>query len=163
MANFIAVPTDPTKSPQKLDTWEKRTEWPLAAIALIFLAAYAIDVLAQPKGAAAMAVDIVTWVSWLIFALDYLVRLILAADHWRWFYRHLFDLLVVVLPLLRPLRLVRHQQGARRDRAAACPGAASGRAVGARHRKVRQVAAARATHQARLPTWTVQQARPGCS
>jgi voltage-gated potassium channel len=107
MANFIAVPTEPTKSPQKLDTWEKRTEWPLAAIALIFLAAYAIDVLAQPKGAAAMAVDIVTWVSWLIFALDYLVRLILAADHWRWFYRHLFDLLVVVLPLLRPLRLVR--------------------------------------------------------
>jgi hypothetical protein len=49
-----------------------------------------------------MALDIVTWVSWLIFALDYLVRLSLAADHWRWFYRHLFDLLVVVLPLLRP-------------------------------------------------------------
>jgi hypothetical protein len=49
MANFTAVPTDPTKSPQKLDTWEKRTEWPLAAIALIFLAAYAVDVLPSQK------------------------------------------------------------------------------------------------------------------
>jgi voltage-gated potassium channel len=58
--------------------------------------------------AANMAVDIVTWVTWLIFALDYLVRLSMATDHGRWFYRHLFDLLIVVLPLLRPLRLLRH-------------------------------------------------------
>lgn len=91
----------------ELQTWERRTEWPLAAVALVFLSSYAIDVLAQPKGAADFAVGAVTAVSWLVFAVDYGIRLSLAPNRFRWFYRHLFDLLIVLLPLLRPLRLVR--------------------------------------------------------
>lgn len=88
----------------RLEIWEKRAEWPLAAVALIFLAAYAVEVLAQPRGP---AVEIVVWGAWVIFAVDYVARLTLSTDRWRWFYRHLFDLAIVVLPLLRPLRLVR--------------------------------------------------------
>ena len=88
----------------RLDDWEKRSEWPLAGVALIFLAAYAIDVLAQPRGP---AMEIIAWAAWLIFALDYAARLLLSGDRWRWFYRHLFDLAIVALPVLRPLRLVR--------------------------------------------------------
>lgn len=87
-----------------LEAWERRAEWPLAAVALAFLIAYAVDVLAQPRGT---AVDIIIWASWLIFATDYVIRLSLASDRWHWFYRHLLDLLIVALPLLRPLRLVR--------------------------------------------------------
>ncbi|MCT7657547.1 potassium channel family protein [Mycobacterium deserti] len=96
----------PSGSP-RLDWWERRTDWPLAAVAIMFLVAYAVDVLAQPSGAADRAVDLVTWGSWAVFAIDYLIRLGLATDRWRWFYRHLFDLAIVLLPLLRPLRLVR--------------------------------------------------------
>jgi voltage-gated potassium channel len=102
-----SVVTDAPDRPGRLDSWERRVEWPLAAVAVVFLAAYAIDVLAEPKGAADFVVGAVTAVSWLIFALDYTIRLVLADDRWRWFYRHLFDLAVVLLPLLRPLRLVR--------------------------------------------------------
>ncbi|MGF2075583.1 hypothetical protein, partial [Enterococcus casseliflavus] len=29
------------------------------------------------------------------------------AARWRWFYTHLFDLAIVVLPMLRPLRILR--------------------------------------------------------
>jgi voltage-gated potassium channel len=93
--------------PHRLDSWERRTEWPLAAVAIVFLAAYAVDVLVQPRGAADLAVEVVTAASWVVFAVDYVVRLALATDRWRWFYRHLFDLAIVLLPLLRPLRLVR--------------------------------------------------------
>lgn len=88
----------------KLEAWERRAEWPLAAVALIFLAAYAVGVLAQPRGS---AVGLIIWACWLVFAVDYVVRLTLAPQRWRWFYRHLLDLLIVALPLLRPLRLVR--------------------------------------------------------
>jgi hypothetical protein len=35
----------------RLPLWEKRTEWPLAIVALAFLAAYSIEVLAQPPRA----------------------------------------------------------------------------------------------------------------
>ncbi|KRD09856.1 ion transporter [Mycobacterium sp. Root265] len=87
-----------------LEVWERRAEWPLAAVALIFLITYAVDVLAQPSGPAA---EIVIWTSWLVFAIDYAVRLSLAPDRWHWFRSHLLDLSIVALPLLRPLRLVR--------------------------------------------------------
>ena len=45
--------------------------------------------------------------AWLVFAADYVVHLYLARERGRWFITHLFDLLVVFLPVLRPLRLLR--------------------------------------------------------
>ncbi|MCF6388393.1 potassium channel family protein [Mycobacterium sp. MBM] len=92
------------ESTAKLEAWERRAEWPLAGVALIFLTAYAVEVLAQPRGS---TVELIIWASWLVFAVDYVVRLTLAPQRWRWFYRHLIDLMIVALPLLRPLRLVR--------------------------------------------------------
>lgn len=91
----------------KLQAWERRTEWPLALAALMFLAAYSVEVLAAPAGAAAVAVRIVSIASWLMFVVDYAVRLGLAEHRWRWLSRHLFDLAIVVLPVLRHLRLLR--------------------------------------------------------
>ncbi|MDU7383850.1 MAG: potassium channel family protein [Schaalia turicensis] len=44
---------------------------------------------------------------WAIFTIDYAVRLVLAPDRRSWFWRHLLDLAAVVLPVLRPLRLLR--------------------------------------------------------
>jgi voltage-gated potassium channel len=42
----------------------------------------------------------------LVFVVDYGARLYLAAPRWKWFFRHLFDLALVLLPFLRPLRLL---------------------------------------------------------
>ncbi|MGH3633663.1 MAG: potassium channel family protein [Mycobacterium sp.] len=90
-----------------LQQWERRAEWPLAAVALAFLVVYSVQVLARPRGDESRALWAVTWVVWGVFALDYLGRLCLASDRPRWFFRHVFELLIVALPLLRPLRLVR--------------------------------------------------------
>jgi voltage-gated potassium channel len=91
----------------RLQRWEKHTEWPLAAVATVFLAVYSVQVLANPQGRADTALETVLLITWAIFAMDYLARLILAVDRWRWFFRHLIDLAVVILPFLRPLRLLR--------------------------------------------------------
>jgi voltage-gated potassium channel len=91
----------------RLQRWEQRTEWPLAAVAVIFLAVYSVQVLAQPAGHEARVLWAVNWVVWGVFAIDYLARLALAPDRTKWFFRHLIDLAIVVLPLLRPLRLLR--------------------------------------------------------
>jgi len=45
--------------------------------------------------------------SWAIFVVDYFVRLHLAEDKRTWFVRNLLDLAIVLLPMLRPLRLMR--------------------------------------------------------
>jgi voltage-gated potassium channel len=94
-------------NPPRLQRWEERVEWPLATIAIIFLAVFSVQVLANPQGQMASALDAVLWVTWAVFAVDYGVRLYLAKDRWHWFRRHLLDLAVVSLPLLRPLRLLR--------------------------------------------------------
>ena len=91
----------------RLHRWEKRAEWPLATVAVIFLALYSVQVLANPHGRVDEALEIFLYATWGVFAIDYFVRLSLAADRGRWFRRHLIDLAVVSLPFLRPLRLLR--------------------------------------------------------
>lgn len=93
--------------PDQLERWEHRLEWPLAVTALVFLAAYSIEVLAQPRGWALTIVLAVEWATWVAFTVDYLVRLWMADDRKRWFLRHLVDLGIVVLPFVRSLRLLR--------------------------------------------------------
>jgi voltage-gated potassium channel len=91
----------------RLPLWEKKTEWPLAIVALAFLAAYSIEVLAQPPKHVTAILETFTWVAYVVFVVDYVARLTLATNRPRWFVRHLLDLAIVALPLLRPLRLLR--------------------------------------------------------
>jgi voltage-gated potassium channel len=88
--------------------WQRHTEWPLTAVALLFLVAYAWPILNTdlPRWAVTTAA-VTTGVAWLAFAVDYAVRVWLAEQRWRFVVRHPVDLAVVVLPVLRPLRLLR--------------------------------------------------------
>jgi voltage-gated potassium channel len=75
---------------------------------LVFLAAYALPVL--DPDLPTWLLDLCRWLSWItwgIFVVDLVVRLALADERLRYLVRHWYDLLVIVLPLLRPLRLLR--------------------------------------------------------
>jgi voltage-gated potassium channel len=88
--------------------WERATEWPLMGAAVLFLAAWAWPILDLTLSSATVAVlNVVVWVTWALFALDYVVRLAQAADRWDFVKHNLLDLAVIILPLLRPLRLLR--------------------------------------------------------
>ncbi|MFW3112181.1 ion transport protein [Mycobacterium haemophilum DSM 44634] len=89
------------------ERWEQRTEWPLALVAIAFLIIYSIEVLSRPHGHEGRVLWAVGWIAWSLFVIDYLVRWMLAADHRQWFLCHLVDLLIVALPVMRPLRLLR--------------------------------------------------------
>ncbi|WP_461172135.1 potassium channel family protein [Arthrobacter sp. Z1-9] len=82
-------------------------DWPLTVTALIFLAAYAWQVIGRMEGSGAFWLEVVMWATWGIFAADYLLNLWLAADRSSWFLRNLHELLIVALPFFRPLRLLR--------------------------------------------------------
>lgn len=90
-----------------LETWQRRLEWPLIAASLIFLAAYAYTVLTQPVGVAGQIASAAMTFTWALFAVDFVARLLLAERRWHWLLRHLHELAMVVLPLLRPLKLLR--------------------------------------------------------
>lgn len=91
----------------RLRRWEKRTEWPLAVVAGVFLAVYSVQVLGQPPRRLNDALDAALAIIYVLFVIDYGVRLMLASNRIRWFLWHLIDLAIVALPFLRPLRLVR--------------------------------------------------------
>jgi voltage-gated potassium channel len=94
-------------SPQtRLERYEHRTEWWLAAVAILFLALYSVQVLAAPQGRGASLLCAGLVALYVLFVADYLARLYLADPRGRWFVRHLFDLAIVALPFLRPLRLL---------------------------------------------------------
>ncbi len=87
--------------------WEHAAEWPLAGCALTFLVLYSVEVLAQPRGTAALLIFWLLLLLYLPFVIDYLARFWLAPDRVRWFIRHPLDLALVTLPFLQPLRFLR--------------------------------------------------------
>ncbi len=94
-------------SAQRLEQWESRSEWVLAGIAVIFLVVYSIQVLAPPAHAVNTLLNGAMGLLYLVFVVDYGARLMLAPQRRKWFIRHLYDLAIVALPFLRPLRLLR--------------------------------------------------------
>ncbi len=89
------------------ETWQRHSEWPLVGAAFLFLAAYSVLVILEPPDPYAAALTLVIWLTWIAFGVDYIVKLLLAPQRGRWFLRHPLDLLMVVLPVARPLRLLR--------------------------------------------------------
>jgi voltage-gated potassium channel len=88
--------------------WERATEWPLMIAAVVFLAAYAVPILNPDLPSWLLdSCRSLSWVTWGIFVVDFAVRLFLADERLRYLVRHWYDVLVIVLPLLRPLRLLR--------------------------------------------------------
>jgi len=87
--------------------WQQAVDWPLTIAALVFLVAYSISVIGSVDVSTAALLRIVILVSWALFPVSYLVDLVLADHAWQWARRHPVNLLFVLLPLLRPLRLLR--------------------------------------------------------
>lgn len=93
---------------KRVAAWERRAEWPLAGMALAFLLAYAVQVLARhPAPWLSTALNVVVWVTWLGFAADYIARVGLAKRPLVYASRHWVDLVIIALPVLRPLRVLR--------------------------------------------------------
>jgi voltage-gated potassium channel len=91
----------------RLQHWEHRVEWPLAAVALLMLVSMSVQVIAQPQTGPLTHLSTVVTACWAVFVVDYVTRLTLAPERGRWFVRHLPELAIVALPFLRPLRLLR--------------------------------------------------------
>lgn len=88
--------------------WEERANWPLTITAVLFLAAYAIPILRPDLASPWPALcQLVTWAAWAAFVVDYMARLALSVDRRSFVRGNVLDLVVIALPLLRPLRLLR--------------------------------------------------------
>ncbi|GHB62671.1 hypothetical protein GCM10010347_35770 [Streptomyces cirratus] len=106
--------------PTREELWERRTELPLFYASLLFITGYAVRVLApRSEHLWRDGAGLVVLLTWLCFIGDYGVRLVLSGGRpLRFVRRHWLDTLIVVLPTLRPLRMVKVHDAiqARRER-----------------------------------------------
>ena len=86
--------------------WVERAQGPLDVLAVIFL----VDVILLwgfPDGPPAFlkVLNVIAWIVWACFAVDYVARLRLSIGKARFVRTHKLDLLMVLLPMLRLLRV----------------------------------------------------------
>jgi len=107
------------EAPARPTRWEQRTEVPLFVASLFFLAGYAVRVLAPQDAQPWHDISLILiWSTWSLFLADYAVRLHHSGLGARFVSTHWLDTLVLLLPLLRPLRMVKAYTAVqqRRDR-----------------------------------------------
>ncbi len=108
---------DPVGMAHRQAHWEQHTEIPLAVASMAFLASYALRVLAPGLPQAVLDLCLaVTLAAWALFAVDYAVRWRLSGQRHRFVRKHVLDTVVLLLPLLRPLRVVKVYEAVLRRR-----------------------------------------------
>ena len=80
---------------------------PLLVLAILWLPVLIIPLVSTPSPAVASSLDGIDYFVWAMFVVEYLVKLYLAPSRWRFVRTHVIDLIVIVIPFLRPLRLAR--------------------------------------------------------
>ncbi|MFJ4850184.1 MULTISPECIES: potassium channel family protein [unclassified Streptomyces] len=99
----------PLQDERRLREWERRGSVPLSVASLVFLVTYAVRVLAHelPRDMRDLLL-LLTLVTWAFFVADYLLRVTVAPHRWSYVRRRWLDLVVVIMPLLRPLRILQN-------------------------------------------------------
>jgi voltage-gated potassium channel len=94
-----------TEVKTKLDKWEHQFGTAMTAGGFLFLIAYAIPILLDGRNQPlAQFCEILIWVLWVAFAIDFVVRFILADNKTKFLKRNVIDLVTLAVPMLRPMR-----------------------------------------------------------
>jgi voltage-gated potassium channel len=93
---------------QRLHRWEHLTAYPLTLLSILFIAVYAWPILEPGMDDHWRSVcEVGDLLIWGVFCVEYMTRLLLSANKVRFVRTHWFDLTVLILPVLRPLRALR--------------------------------------------------------
>ena len=87
---------------------KKTWNWTLTVLAIAFLFAYSYPAFVSDISTSSQSIlDGIQWVSWIAFATDLLFGVSKSSDKVKFLKTHPLEILAVVLPFLRPLRLLR--------------------------------------------------------
>jgi voltage-gated potassium channel len=95
------------RSQDAYDRFSAAVEVPLVVLAVVWLPVLVIPLVSRLPPGVARTFDTIDYLVWAAFVVEYLIKFYLASSRWTFFRRHLIDLLVIAVPVLRPLRLLR--------------------------------------------------------
>jgi len=96
-----------------LERFEQATEWPMLLLALAMIPLLGVPLAVEVDSDTDLALEGVSYIIWAIFAVELSIRTFLSEKRIRYLIRHWFDVLIVVVPFLRPLRVARSARAAR--------------------------------------------------
>lgn len=92
----------------RLESYENRTSLLMVVLALVYLGVFAAQVLIYPmEPGPARMLDVASWAIWVTFAVDLTVRTVMAPHRLAYLARHPIDVLAVIVPAFRSLRVLR--------------------------------------------------------
>lgn len=95
-------------SPTRLDRYVDRTSTPILVAAFVYLIIYTEQVVwISATDSQARILEAFALILYGVFVIDFLIRIYLAQDRWRYILRNPIDLVVIVLPAARSLRILR--------------------------------------------------------
>lgn len=109
----MTQPTEPTGLAdqmriEKLEAYENRTSTLMFILALTFVALYAFEVLVRNLSVTeSVILNFLSYLIWITFAIDLIIRAVLAPKHIEYLLRHPLDVLAVIVPAFRALRILR--------------------------------------------------------
>lgn len=104
----MLIPRDKDQRSAKFNAYVHRTDLALSLLAGIFIALYALEVLIPSiSGIWQILLAAGNYGIWSCFVIDLLIRLCLSPSRVRYLLSHPIDVLAVVLPALRSLRILR--------------------------------------------------------
>ncbi|MFD3688322.1 potassium channel family protein [Nocardiopsis sp. NPDC058631] len=93
---------------ERVTRWERRLEVPMLLLGGAFLAAYAWPVIETDLGQnLEYRLQVLSWTVWAAFAIDFLIRIWLAENRLLYAARRWYDVILILLPMFRTLRLLR--------------------------------------------------------
>ena len=89
------------------ERFSSAVDGPMTVLALTMIPLILVPLVYELPAGWASALVAIDYLIWAAFAVEYAVKLWLAPDRWRFFKANIPDLVIVVVPMLRPLRLLR--------------------------------------------------------
>ena len=96
-----------TRIEHAVHAWERWSSIPLAILALVYLALYAFEVLADMEPATLFDVVLINDIIWAIFIVDFVIRFFISHSKGRFIKRNLVELVSLILPFFRAFRMFR--------------------------------------------------------
>lgn len=90
-----------------VEKWERRSTIPLAALALVYLGLYAVEVLGDATQVALFDLVLVSDLIWGLFIVDFVVRLVMHDDKLAFLRKNVIEIVGLILPFFRAFRMFR--------------------------------------------------------
>jgi voltage-gated potassium channel len=101
------MPAAERSSSDSFERYSMTTDGPLTILALAMIPLLVIPLAADLSDSWETAILTADYLIWAVFTIDYLIRLYLSPSRPQFIKRHIPDLIIVLVPFLRPLRILR--------------------------------------------------------